>query len=129
MAASSYSTPLSRVRGLGASHTGVGAFIAERVTSIALVPLCLWAVWATFATAPAGYAGAVALLHNPVQATLIVISFRHTELGMRVVIEDYIGGHGLKLSLILLNRTVALVGAALGAISILKVAFSAAAVS
>ena len=54
----SFKTPLKRARGLGASHSGVGGFIAERVTSIALVPLCLWAVWAAMAVAPTGYAGA-----------------------------------------------------------------------
>lgn len=127
---SSYSTPRSRVRGLGASHTGSAAFIAERITSIALVPLCLWAVWAALAIAPTGYAGAVALLHNPVNATLaallVAISFHHTHLGMRVVIEDYVADHGLKLAALLANSGVALLGGALGLVSILKVAVLAA---
>ena len=133
MAASnaSFRTPLSRARGLGASHTGVGGFIAERVTSIALAPLCLWAVWAAVVIAPGGYVGAVAFLRNPIEATmavlLVAISFQHTHLGMRVIVEDYIGGHMLRLSLLLLNSAVALLGGALGVVAILKVAFSAAA--
>ena len=53
-----YRTPLSRARGLGASHTGVGAFIAERVTWVALIPLLLWATWAMIVVAPGGYPGA-----------------------------------------------------------------------
>ena len=127
--AGSYKTPLKRARGLGASHTGVGGFIAERVSSIALVPLCLWAVWAGLAIGPGGYVGAVAFLQSPVNATLAVllvaIGFQHTHLGMRVIIEDYIGGHLLRLAMLLLNSAVALLGGALGVVSILKVAFSA----
>lgn len=122
-----YLTPRARVRGLGASRTGVGSFIAERVSSIALVPLCLWAVWAAVAVAPSGFEGAAAFLRNPLNATLAVllvaISFQHTHLGMRVIVEDYIGGHGRKISLLLVNSAVALVGAAVAVVSILKVAF------
>ena len=125
----SYVTPLSRVRGMGASRTGVGGFIKERVTSIALVPLCLWAVWAALAAAPGGYEGAVALLQNPVHATfavlLVVIGFHHTHLGMKVVIEDYVHAHGPKFAALLANSAVALLGAALAVVSILKVAVSA----
>jgi len=40
----SYRTPLGRVRGLGAAKHGVGHFIAQRVSAIALVLLVLWAV-------------------------------------------------------------------------------------
>ncbi len=128
--AGTFKTPLKRARGLGASHTGVGAFIAERVSSVALVPLCLWAVWAALAVAPAGYSGAVAFLHNPVNATLavllVVVGFQHTHLGMRVVVEDYIGGHSLRLATLLLNSAIALLGGALAVVSLLKVAFQAA---
>ena len=122
-----FRTPLARTRGLGASHSG---FIAERATSVALVFLCLWAVWVVVATAPAGYAGAVALLHNPINATLAVllvaISFQHPHLGMRVIIEDYVPGHSARLGCLLLNSAVALLGGALGVVALLKVAVSAA---
>ena len=123
-------SPLGRVRGLGSAHTGVGSFISERVTSVALVFLCLWAVWAMVAVAPGGYAGAVAFLHNPVEATLaillVAIGFQHTHLGMRVIIEDYVHAPGAKLAVLLLNSAVALVGGALGVVALLKVAVSAA---
>ena len=47
----SYRTPLSRARGLGSAQHGAGHWISERVTSIALVPLSLWAVCAGLALA------------------------------------------------------------------------------
>jgi succinate dehydrogenase / fumarate reductase membrane anchor subunit len=35
-------TPLGRVKGLGAAKSGVHHWWAERVTSVALIPLTLW---------------------------------------------------------------------------------------
>ena len=129
--AGTFKTPLKRARGLGAAHSGVGGFIAERVTWIALTPLGLWAAWAVLAVAPTGYAGAVRFLQNPVSATLaalfVGLGFHHVQLAMKAVIEDYIGGHHRRLALLLLNTGVALVGGALAVVSILKVAVSAAA--
>ena len=124
-----YLTPRHRVLGLGPSRTGVGSFIGERVSSIALVPLGLWAVWAAVAVAPGGYAGAVGFLHSPVNAAfaalLVAVGLYHAQLGLRVVIEDYIGNHARKIALILLNVAVAWLFGAVGVVSILKVAFAA----
>ena len=90
----SYRTPRSRAAGLGPAKHGVSTWIAERVTSVALVPLALWAVFAALRVAPMGYEGAVAWMQHPVNLTLSVLfaglSFYHMGLGMTVVIEDYI---------------------------------------
>jgi succinate dehydrogenase / fumarate reductase membrane anchor subunit len=119
-------TALARARGLGAAHHGVGAFIVERATSVALVPLCLWAVWATVKIAPDGYSGATAFLASPLNAVLgillVLISARHTSVGMRVIIEDYIDRKPTRIALLLLNTGVAGFAAAIAVFSILKVA-------
>lgn len=125
----SYRTPLRRARGLGAAHHGVGAFISERATGIALVPLCLWAVWAAIAVAPGGYESAFVFLHSPLQATLavllLVISCRHMQAGVQVIVEDYIHKPLTKASLLLLNAGLCGLLAVGGSIAILKVAFAA----
>ncbi len=124
----SYRSGLSRARGLGSAHHGVGEFIAERVTSVALAPLSLWAVWAVIAVGHGGYAGAVAFLQSPVQAVLAVlflgVSFHHMHLGMRVIVEDYIHDNRRKIMLLLLNAGMCLLGAALAVFAVLKVAFA-----
>ena len=51
-AMSSLQTPLHKVQGLGAPHSGTGHFWRQRVTAVALVPLALW-----FAYAMLGLAG------------------------------------------------------------------------
>lgn len=124
----SYRTPLARARGLGSAHHGVGGFIGERVTGIALVPLCLWAVWAVLAVAPGGYESAFVFLHNPIQATLavllVVVSCQHMHTGVRVIVEDYIHKSLTKVLLLLANAGVSGLVAAGGSIAILKVAFA-----
>ncbi len=121
-----YRTALSRARGLGSAKEGVNRFIGERATAIALVPLSLWAVYAAIRVSPAGFDGAVALLHSPVNAVLaillIAVSCLHMEMGMRVIVEDYVHKPGSKIPLLLLNAGVCWLGGALGVFSILKVA-------
>jgi succinate dehydrogenase / fumarate reductase membrane anchor subunit len=124
---SSYRTPLSRARGLGSAKHGVGAWLSERLTSIALIPLCLWAVYSALILASAGYGGAVTWLADPVDAVLLVlllaIGFLHMHAGLRVVIEDYLHGKLTKGGALLLNLFVCGLAAALSIFSILKVAF------
>jgi succinate dehydrogenase / fumarate reductase, membrane anchor subunit len=125
----SYRTSLSRARGLGSAKHGVGHWLSERLTSIALIPLTLWALWSGLALATAGYAGAVAWLSSPVNAVLLVlllaIGFLHMHAGLRVVVEDYFHTKLNKGALLLLNLFVCVLGAALAIFSVLKVAFGA----
>jgi succinate dehydrogenase / fumarate reductase membrane anchor subunit len=121
-----FRTSLARARGLGSAKHGVGHWMSERLTSAALVPLCLWAVWAGLRIAPQGYEGATALLAAPVNAVaallLLAVSFQHMKLGLQVVIEDYIHTAFTKVALLLLNAAVCWTGWALGSFSILMVA-------
>lgn len=125
----SYRTPLSRARGLGSAKHGVGTWISERVTAIALVPLTVWAVYAALTLSGLDYAGARAWLGQPINAVLasllVVFSFLHMHAGLRVVIEDYWDGGMRKLQL-LANFLVCVLGGALALFSILKVALGGA---
>ena len=125
----SYRTSLSRARGLGSAKHGVGHWLSERLTSIALIPLTLWALWSGLVLARAGYVGAVAWLSSPVNAVLLVlllaVGFLHMHAGLRVVVEDYLHTKFNKGALLLLNLFVCVLGAALAIFSVLKVAFGA----
>jgi succinate dehydrogenase / fumarate reductase membrane anchor subunit len=122
-----YRTPLSRARGLGSAKHGAGHWVSERVSSIALVPLTVWAVYGVIRLAGGDYGAAVQWVSDPLNATLLVltlaISFWHMQSGLRVVVEDYIHKALSKSVLLILNLFVSGLAAALAIFSILKVAF------
>jgi len=125
-----YRTPLRRARGLGSAKHGVGHWLSERITSVALVPLVLWAVFGALTLAGTDYYGAVAWISQPVNAVLMVlltaVSFLHMHAGMRVIVEDYIHKTLTKSALLLLNLFVCGLAGALAVFSILKVALGGA---
>ncbi len=126
----SFRTDLSRARGYGAAGHGVAFWLTERLTSIALIPLGLWAIYAVLRIATIDYDDARVWLGEPVNAVLILltlaISFYHMHLGMRVIIEDYIEHKGFRFLWILLSAAVSLLGGLLSIYSILKVALGGA---
>ncbi len=87
-------TPLARVRGLGSAKDGTGHFIAQRITAVALVLLTVWFLFHAFGLMRGDYADARSFLAQPFNATLmaayVVALFHHAQLGLQVVIEDYI---------------------------------------
>lgn len=127
---SDFRTPLSRARGHGAAGHGLHHFMVERTTSLALIPLSLWAAFAATQLAATGFDGARAWLSLPVNAVLLALlvlaGFIHLRLTMQVVIEDYIGKFTTKAALIALNLFVCVAGAALGIFSILRIALAGA---
>jgi succinate dehydrogenase / fumarate reductase membrane anchor subunit len=127
---SSYRTPLGRVRGLGAAKHGVGDFIVQRVSGAALVVLLLWGVYAAITLARGGYEHAAAWLHAPLNATGLVlivgVAALHMHIGMREIVLDYIERNTTKALLLVANTFICALVGALGAISILRVAFGAA---
>lgn len=125
-----FRTPLRRARGLGAAKHGVGHFVGQRASAVALVILLLWGVWSALKLAPIGYSGAVLWLHGPVNSALLVLllatGFYHVRLGMQVIVEDYVHTPLLKTAALLLNLFVCSAGFVLAALSVLKVAFGVA---
>ena len=126
-------SPLGRARGMGSSKHGVGHFIAQRVTAVALIFLVLWALASAVSLAGGDYDTATAWLRSPINAGLACLlafaAFWHMQLGMRVIIEDYFQKASTKGALLVLNIFVSWLGGALTISSILKVALSPTGVS
>jgi succinate dehydrogenase / fumarate reductase membrane anchor subunit len=121
-------TPLARVRGLGASKTGVSHFWVQRVTAVALVPLSIWFLGSIIAFAGADYDTVTSYLRNPVVTVLFLLflgtAFTHMKLGLRVVVEDYIRRESSKIALLVLIDFFTYATAALAIYSVLYIAFS-----
>ncbi|HEU4549859.1 MAG TPA: succinate dehydrogenase, hydrophobic membrane anchor protein [Rhizomicrobium sp.] len=101
-------TPLQRVQGLGASHSGTGHFWRQRVTAVALVPLSLWFLYVAIGLAGTTEVSALVFLAHPwnaiLMAAFVVIALYHAALGLQVVIDDYIHTAGSKIFFFLLVR-------------------------
>lgn len=124
-------TPLRRVLGLGAAHDGTSHWWAERMTAAALVPLGLWFAVSLLRLDDLDYAAvhawAGASLNTVLLVLFVAITFYHSQLGVRVVIEDYVHGRALKLvSLVLVDFLHLLLGVA-SVVAVLRVSFGTAA--
>jgi len=123
---SSLRTPLKNALGLGSARQGSHHFIIQRVTAVALVLLGVWFVWTVLSLLHLDYAGAHALVAQPCNAVLllafVVTVFWHAQLGLQVVIEDYVHARGSQLALQLTVKFLCFLGAAASVLAILKIA-------
>lgn len=119
-------SPLSRARGLGSAKDGVGHWIWQRLTAVALVPLTVWFVTSVALYAGADYASMKAWVATPWVAVLLSIYlatlFHHSQLGLQVVIEDYVHTRWVNLSLLLMVKFSHVLLAAAGIFAVLKIA-------
>lgn len=126
MSAVDLQTPLKRARGLGSSASGTHHFIVQRVTAVALIPLVLWVVWLTLALLHADYTHARLLVHRPLNGVLlmafVIALFWHTQLGLQVVIEDYVHTRWLEITAQLAVVFLCLLGVLAGLLAIVRIA-------
>ena len=124
-------TPLHRVQGLGASHSGVRHFWRQRMTAAALVPLSAWLAWAMLGLAGGSEAQVLGYLTRsalglPLNAILmgafIVIALYHMVLGIQVIIDDYVHSAGGKIFWMLFTRAAALAVAAVSLFALFRIA-------
>jgi succinate dehydrogenase / fumarate reductase membrane anchor subunit len=116
---------LARVRGLGPAHDGVGHWWAQRLTALALVPLILWFVASIASLAGADHATVADWIAQPIPAMLLVLlvvaTFHHAQLGLQVVIEDYVHVEALKIALILAVKGLSVLLAVAALFSVLRI--------
>lgn len=119
-------SPLARVRGLGSAKEGTHHWWAQRLTALALVPLTIWLVVSIVALTGADHAAASRWVGSLWPAALLILTiamtFHHGQLGLQVVIEDYVHNEALKLALILFVKGLALVLSVVAIAAIARIA-------
>jgi succinate dehydrogenase / fumarate reductase, membrane anchor subunit len=124
-------SPLGTVLGSGAAGQGVRHWWLQRLTSLALVPLSIWFVVSLLALPSLDYATVASWMHGSFTALLLILMLLtaawHSQLGLRVVIEDYVHGAGARTVLVVLALFVNVLLAAAGVLAVLRIAFGAAA--
>ncbi|MGB0571399.1 MAG: succinate dehydrogenase, hydrophobic membrane anchor protein [Alphaproteobacteria bacterium] len=98
-------SPLSRARGLGTAKSGTSHWWAQRLTALALIPLVIWFVVSMIIVTGADHAAATDFISSPINSVLLILlivaTFHHGQLGLTVVIEDYIHTRWLEVGLII----------------------------
>lgn len=123
-------SPLGKVLGAGSAKQGVHHWWVQRLTSVALVPLSVWFLVSLLALPSLEHATVVAWMAQSPTALLLVllvlIGAWHSQLGVRVVVEDYVHGAGARIvTLVALGFAHVLIAAA-GVMAVLRVALGAA---
>ena len=121
-------TPLARVKGLGSAKDGTHHFWHQRLTALLLVPLVLW-IGFCIAALPVGYETLLEWVRQPLVTVGLVLlvgaTFYHAQLGLQVVIEDYVSSHARRTVALLLSNLMCLLFGTVGVVSVLKIAFGA----
>jgi succinate dehydrogenase / fumarate reductase membrane anchor subunit len=127
MALGKMSTPLARVRGLGAARSGTEHFWRQRLTAVANVPLTIAFIVIVVALLGRNHAFVVQILGSPLVAIIMLLFIMsvtmHMRLGMQVIIEDYVHDEGAKFILIMANTFFAIAVGLASAFAILMLSF------
>jgi succinate dehydrogenase / fumarate reductase membrane anchor subunit len=121
--------PLARVRGKGSSGEGSHHWRSQRYSALILLLVTAWVLWLGISLAGADYATASAAMSSPFNAGMVILLagavFYHTQLGLQVVIEDYVHIAALEFVLLIGVRFACLVAFLTSAIAALKIALGA----
>jgi succinate dehydrogenase / fumarate reductase membrane anchor subunit len=119
---------LGRVKGLGSAKEGVQHWRLQRLTAIALLPLAVWFVLSLLSVFDEPHAAVVAWVAAPhVTVLLIALAvalFWHLQLGLQVVIEDYVHTAWKQVGLQIALRAATGLGALVAVVSVLKISLS-----
>jgi len=118
---------LGRVRGLGSAKDGTSHWWAQRVTAVALVPLSIWFVFSVVNLVGVDKDGFKVWLNGPgsfVLMTLFLIAlFYHMQLGLQVVIEDYVHNERNKVISLVFNKLLAVFLVVSSITALMRIAF------
>ncbi|MFL2538294.1 MAG: succinate dehydrogenase, hydrophobic membrane anchor protein [Candidatus Rariloculaceae bacterium] len=122
-------SPLNKVIGLGSAKEGAEHWWMQRLSAVALIPLGLWFSFALGAMDQLDYSSVVEFVRYPVNSILLVLALitltYHSQLGVQVVVEDYVHSSSLKIITIVTVSFAHILVAVAGIFAILKVALGA----
>ncbi len=120
-------TPMRRVRGLGAAHTGTQTFWHQRITSVAGILLTIALVVIVISLLGRSHAAVVQILGSPLVAILMLLFIinmaYHMWIGMQEILVDYVHEDKFKLLALMANTFYAFAIGFACAFAILKLSF------
>ena len=120
-------TPMRRVRGLGAAHSGTCLFWHQRVTSVAGIPLTIGLLLIITALLGRNHAAVVQILGSPIVAIILLLfivnTAYHMWIGMQEIILDYVHADKWKLMSLMANTFFVFAVSLASIYAILKLSF------
>lgn len=121
--------PIKNARGLGSAKDGVHHFVVQRVTAVALLFLSVYFILFVVGLIGADYASARAAVAQPWNAVLLIAfliaSIWHGELGLQVIIEDYVHTPWLALTSRLVIKFICVLVALASILAVVRIALGA----
>ncbi|NKB76216.1 MAG: succinate dehydrogenase, hydrophobic membrane anchor protein [Gammaproteobacteria bacterium] len=118
--------PLARVKGLGASGEGSHHWWLQRTSALTLIPLSIWFVFSILQRIGEEQVSIQSWIAEPMVALLLtlylVFMFFHGQLGLQVVIEDYVHGKRKRMTLLLVVKGAMIFAALASIFSVLRIA-------
>lgn len=127
--AMSLRTPLGQALGLGTARDGTEHFIAQRITSVALILLGGWFVYAMHTIESMAFLEVTRFIAAPLNSVLLSLfcftAAYHSFLGVQVVIEDYVHANGIKIMSLLVSRFAHVLVAIMSVYAVLSIGLGA----
>jgi len=124
-----YRAPLKNALGLGSSKSGVHHWWIQRLTAVGLIPLTLWFAYAVVSGCldVSSYESARAFIAQPIHSVLLILltftMLHHSQLGIQVIVEDYVHG-GLKTVTLIASKFAHIVAGVAAIYSIIVISLS-----
>ena len=122
-------TSIGRVRGLGSSHHGAHHWLTHRFTAVANVVLMSWFVISIILLGDYSYASVTSWLSQPLSAVAMMLLaanvFWHAQMGLQVLIEDYVPDSGTRFGVLTLLNIAAIGGGVFCIFSVATLVFGA----
>jgi len=103
-----YRSDTKRVKGLGTAKHGFGHWWMQRLTAVFMIPLGIWFMYSLMSMENTSADSLIMWLNDPMSAVLMALwtitVVYHATLGLQVIIEDYISGKKLALTLLVLLK-------------------------
>jgi succinate dehydrogenase / fumarate reductase membrane anchor subunit len=119
-------SPLGKVLGNGSAKEGSHHWWVQRVSSVGLLLLAPWFLLSLIALGDLSYVNVLAWIAAPLNTVLlsllVVTLCYHAQLGLQVVVEDYVAHKGIHLVTMLIINFVLLGLSVLGVFSVLRIA-------
>jgi len=124
----SLQSPLGKFLGHGSAKHGTEHWWAQRVTAVALLPLTLWFVVALLGMSSYEFEAVAAWMAGPLNAILLscllIALLYHSQLGLQVVVEDYVHHGGLKVTVLIVLQLAHIAAGVAGLYSIILISLS-----